>query len=67
MKESETMVDQANQSAINRAAWEACNIFRGAMDPFIYKDYVLATLFWKYILDVWQAKHIKKQSPSLNS
>ena len=50
------MANQVNQSDINRAAWEACNIFRGAMDPFVYKDYVLATLFWKYISDVWQAK-----------
>lgn len=42
------------QSVINRAVWEACDTFRGTVDPSIYKDYVLTMLFLKYISDVWQ-------------
>jgi len=43
-----------NQSEINKAVWEACDTFRGVVDPSIYKDYVLTMLFLKYISDVWQ-------------
>lgn len=42
------------QDVINRAVWEACDTFRGTVDPSIYKDYVLTILFLKYISDVWQ-------------
>jgi len=42
------------QSAINRTVWEACDTFRGTVDPAVYKDYVLTMLFLKYISDVWQ-------------
>lgn len=42
------------QDVINRAVWEACDTFRGVVDPSIYKDYVLTMLFLKYISDVWQ-------------
>jgi type I restriction enzyme M protein len=42
------------QEVINRAVWEACDTFRGTVDPSIYKDYVLTMLFLKYISDVWQ-------------
>ncbi|MFA7241951.1 MAG: type I restriction-modification system subunit M [Sulfuricellaceae bacterium] len=45
---------QINQDAINAAVWNACDTFRGAVDPSIYKDYVLTMLFLKYISDVWQ-------------
>jgi type I restriction enzyme M protein len=43
-----------NQKDINQAVWEACDTFRGVVDPSIYKDYVLTMLFLKYISDVWQ-------------
>lgn len=43
-----------NQDAINSAVWNACDTFRGTVDPSIYKDYVLTMLFLKYISDVWQ-------------
>jgi type I restriction enzyme M protein len=43
-----------SQKAINQAVWEACDSFRGVVDPSIYKDYVLTMLFLKYISDVWQ-------------
>jgi type I restriction enzyme M protein len=46
--------NQINQDAINAAVWNACDTFRGTVDPSIYKDYVLTMLFLKYISDVWQ-------------
>ena len=42
------------QDEINKAVWQACDTFRGVVDPSIYKDYVLTMLFLKYISDVWQ-------------
>ena len=42
------------QQDINAAAWSACDIFRGVMDPAGYKDYILVMLFLKYISDLWQ-------------
>ena len=41
------------QDDINRAAWAACDTFRGVMDAASYKDYILVMLFLKYISDVW--------------
>lgn len=43
-----------NQDEINKAIWNACDTFRGTVDPSIYKDFVLTMLFLKYISDVWQ-------------
>ncbi|MEZ5551545.1 MAG: type I restriction-modification system subunit M [Pseudomonadales bacterium] len=48
------MSSSVNQKDINQAVWEACDTFRGVVDPSIYKDYVLTMLFLKYISDVWQ-------------
>ncbi|WP_109316261.1 type I restriction-modification system subunit M [Pseudovibrio ascidiaceicola] len=45
---------RVSQDQINKAAWGACDTFRGVVDPSIYKDYVLTMLFLKYISDVWQ-------------
>ena len=42
------------QDSINASVWNACDTFRGTVDPSIYKDYVLTMLFLKYISDVWQ-------------
>jgi type I restriction enzyme M protein len=42
------------QQEINKAAWGACDTFRGVVDPSIYKDYVLTMLFLKYVSDVWK-------------
>jgi type I restriction enzyme M protein len=42
------------QDDINRAAWAACDTFRGVVDPSEYKNYVLVTLFLKYMSDVWK-------------
>lgn len=51
--------NQINQDAINSAVWNACDTFRGTVDPSIYKDYVLTMLFLKYISDVWQDHYDK--------
>jgi len=45
-----------NQDEINAIAWKACDTFRGVVDPAQYKDYILVTLFLKYISDVWNDK-----------
>jgi type I restriction enzyme M protein len=42
------------QEDINRAAWSACDTFRGVVDPSEYKNYVLVSLFLKYMSDVWK-------------
>ena len=47
------------QKDINDAAWSACDIFRGVMDPAGYKDYILVMLFLKYISDVWKDQYAK--------
>lgn len=48
------MSDTVRQEQINKAVWNACDTFRGTVDPSIYKDYVLTMLFVKYLSDVWQ-------------
>ncbi len=45
---------QIRQQDINKAAWGACDTFRGVMDAGQYKDYILVMLFLKYISDVWR-------------
>lgn len=45
-------MNRPTQKQINDALWRACDTFRGTIDPAQYKDYVLVTLFWKYISDV---------------
>ncbi|MBW7868283.1 MAG: type I restriction-modification system subunit M [Brumimicrobium sp.] len=47
------MVTQAD---INNAVWNACDTFRGTIDPSTYKDYVLTMLFLKYLSDVYDDK-----------
>jgi type I restriction enzyme M protein len=45
---------KTTQQDVFRTAWAACDTFRGVIDAAEYKDYVLVTLFWKYISDVWR-------------
>ncbi len=47
-------MNQVTLSEIRKAAWGACDTFRGVVDPSIYKDYVLTMLFLKYVSDVWK-------------
>lgn len=41
---------------IKKTVWEACDTFRGVIDPSQYKDYILTMLFIKYISDVNKEK-----------
>lgn len=52
-----------NQAEINKAVWNACDTFRGTVDPSIYKDFILTMLFLKYISDVHKDKvdELKKE------
>jgi type I restriction enzyme M protein len=50
----ETGLAKTTKEDVFRKAWAACDTFRGLIDASEYKDYVLATLFWKSISDVWQ-------------
>ena len=51
------------QSDVNKAAWDACDTFRGAVDATRYKDLILAVLFWKYLSDhaEWQRKDLAER------
>ncbi|MBZ9631620.1 type I restriction-modification system subunit M [Salegentibacter sp. LM13S] len=44
---------------INKTVWEACDTFRGIIDPSQYKDYILTMLFVKYVSDVNKEKRSK--------
>jgi type I restriction enzyme M protein len=54
MNDTVTQSASVSQDAINSAVWNACDTFRGTVDPSIYKDFVLTMLFLKYVSDVWQ-------------
>ena len=43
-----------SQDSINKALWNACDTFRGTVSADPYKDFILPTLFLKYISDVWK-------------
>ncbi len=47
------MANKITQKDINNIVWKACDTFRGAIDPAQYKDYILTTLFLKYVTDVY--------------
>ncbi len=49
--------DPRHQDILNAAVWQACDTFRGTIDPCIYKDYILSMLFLKNLSDVWQDLH----------
>lgn len=53
------MTDRIKQEEINNIAWQACDTFRGVVDPSQYKDYILVMLFLKYISDVWKDHYEK--------
>ena len=44
------------KSALYSSLWQSCDELRGGMDASQYKDYVLALLFLKYILDKYAGK-----------
>lgn len=43
---------QTTQQDINGVVWNACDTFRGTIDPAQYKDYILVMLFLKYLTDL---------------
>lgn len=45
-----------NDKNITKVVWNACDTFRGIIDPSQYKDYILTMLFLKYISDVNKEK-----------
>ena len=51
------MNTKITQEDINKVVWNACDTFRGVVDPNQYKDYILTMLFLKYISDVNKAKY----------
>lgn len=50
------MNDQQKQNAIFNKVWQACDTFRGVIDPSQYKDYILTMLFVKYLSDIYKSK-----------
>lgn len=50
------MTNPASQKEINEVLWQACDTFRGTLDPTQYKDYILTMLFIKYMSDLWKDK-----------
>jgi type I restriction enzyme M protein len=48
-----------SQETINKTLWEACDTFRGTVDPSEYKNYILVMLFIKYLSDVW-TEHLEQ-------
>ncbi len=50
------MAKAVSQNEINEILWQACDTFRGTLDPTQYKDYILVMLFLKYMSDLWRDK-----------
>lgn len=50
------MANNGKQNEINSIVWNACDTFRGTVDPSEYKNYVLTMLFIKYISDLHKEK-----------
>ena len=50
------MSTKVSQKDINNTVWNACDTFRGTIDPSQYKDYILTMLFLKYVTDVYIEK-----------
>lgn len=50
------MTKKITKNEINQFVWNACDTFRGLIDPSQYKDYILTMLFIKYISDVHKEK-----------
>jgi type I restriction enzyme M protein len=50
------MNDQQKRDIIFNKVWQACDTFRGVIDPAQYKDYILTMLFVKYLSDIHESK-----------
>lgn len=54
MNEQSSFQAETIQAEINAIAWKACDTFRGAANPSVYKQYILVFLFIKYLSDIWK-------------
>jgi len=50
------MNDQQRRNGVFNKVWQACDTFRGVIDPAQYKDYILTMLFVKYLSDIYKSK-----------
>ncbi|MCD6389458.1 MAG: type I restriction-modification system subunit M [Desulfobulbaceae bacterium] len=50
------MNDQQKRDEIFNVVWQACDTFRGVIDPVQYKDYILTMLFVKYLSEIRKSK-----------
>ena len=50
------MNDQQRRNGIFNKVWQACDTFRGVIDPAQYKDYILTMLFVKYLSDIHKSR-----------
>ena len=55
-KDSYSINTTESAGALNAKLWKACDTFRNTIDSALYKDYILAFLFLKYISDIYEAK-----------
>jgi type I restriction enzyme M protein len=50
------MNDEQKRNGIFNKVWQACDTFRGVIDPSMYKDYILTMLFVKYLSDIHKSR-----------
>ena len=55
------MNDTTTQEHLNKVLWNAADSSRTALDASVYKDYVLAMLFFKYLSDLAKKERQKLQ------
>ncbi len=55
------MSDSTTQEHLNKVLWSAADSSRTSLDAAVYKDYVLAMLFFKYLSDLAKKEHQKLQ------
>ncbi|MBA4336980.1 type I restriction-modification system subunit M [bacterium] len=55
------MNDITTQEHLNKVLWNAADSSRTSLDAAVYKDYVLAMLFFKYLSDLEKKEHQKLQ------
>ena len=53
------MNDQQKRDKIFNKIWQACDTFRGVIDPAQYKDYILTMLFVKYLSDICKSRMVE--------
>jgi type I restriction enzyme M protein len=56
MAKDNHMNDQQKKVTILNKVWQACDTFRGVIDPAQYKDYILTMLFVKYVSDILKSR-----------